>query len=188
MEKNKRAATGRDSEKYIVRFPEGMRASIAEAAKANNRSMNAEIVARLEISFAEPDAAKANERRKLELVHSYIEWCEGKGKDPYKSFVEFARIYAEDHDENELERVSSIPTVDPKYLSDLFSIWIVERPQRFPQLADRRVVAELPRFQGSIAEPDPLVIAEIEKRAAEWGCSKTQALIRMTIEEIAAKK
>lgn len=37
--------------KYIVRFPDGMRDQIAEAAKANNRTMNAEIVARLEKSF-----------------------------------------------------------------------------------------------------------------------------------------
>lgn len=38
-------------ERFIVRFPDGMRDRIAEAAKANNRSMNAEIVARLEDSF-----------------------------------------------------------------------------------------------------------------------------------------
>ncbi|MDR0216199.1 MAG: Arc family DNA-binding protein [Comamonas sp.] len=36
------------ADKYIVRFPDGMRDKIAEAAKANNRTMNAEIVARLE--------------------------------------------------------------------------------------------------------------------------------------------
>ncbi|PZP58300.1 MAG: hypothetical protein DI597_19400 [Pseudoxanthomonas spadix] len=38
-------------DKYVVRFPEGMRERIAEAAKANNRSMNAEIIGRLEASF-----------------------------------------------------------------------------------------------------------------------------------------
>lgn len=38
-------------DKYIVRFPEGMRSRIAEQAKNNGRSMNAEIVARLEKSF-----------------------------------------------------------------------------------------------------------------------------------------
>ena len=41
----------RDQDKFMVRMPEGMRERIAEAAKANNRSMNAEIVARLEESF-----------------------------------------------------------------------------------------------------------------------------------------
>lgn len=41
----------RDSDKYIVRFPDGMRARIAELAKANGRSMNSEIVARLQASM-----------------------------------------------------------------------------------------------------------------------------------------
>jgi hypothetical protein len=36
------------AEKFIVRFPPGVREQIAEAAKAKNRSMNAEIVSRLE--------------------------------------------------------------------------------------------------------------------------------------------
>lgn len=39
------------AEKYIVRFPDGMRDRIAEAAKQNNRSMNAEVVARLQTTF-----------------------------------------------------------------------------------------------------------------------------------------
>lgn len=34
-------------DQFVVRFPEGMRDEIAVAAKANGRSMNAEIVARL---------------------------------------------------------------------------------------------------------------------------------------------
>lgn len=38
-------------ERFIVRFPDGMRDRIADAAKANNRSMNSEIVARLQASF-----------------------------------------------------------------------------------------------------------------------------------------
>lgn len=41
-------------ERFIVRFPDGMRDRIAEAAKANNRSMNAEIVARLQSTFYDP--------------------------------------------------------------------------------------------------------------------------------------
>lgn len=47
----------RTAEQFVVRFPDGMRDLIAEAAKANNRSMNAEIVSRLQSSFgpAMPD-------------------------------------------------------------------------------------------------------------------------------------
>lgn len=38
-------------DKYIIRFPNGMRDHLKEAAKVNNRTLNAEIVARLERSF-----------------------------------------------------------------------------------------------------------------------------------------
>lgn len=54
-------------ERFIIRFPDGMRDRIKEAAEANNRSMNAEIVARLEGSFdpqtsTEPWSKEAVER------------------------------------------------------------------------------------------------------------------------------
>lgn len=39
------------ADKYLLRLPEGMREQLKDAAKQNNRSMNAEIVARLEQSF-----------------------------------------------------------------------------------------------------------------------------------------
>ena len=38
-------------ERFIVRFPDGMRDRISEVAKAGHRSMNAEIVARIRRSF-----------------------------------------------------------------------------------------------------------------------------------------
>ncbi|MEJ2802354.1 Arc family DNA-binding protein [Comamonadaceae bacterium PP-2] len=43
--------TGRDSDKFMLRFPDGMRDRIADSARAGSRSMNAEVVARLEASF-----------------------------------------------------------------------------------------------------------------------------------------
>lgn len=42
----------RKLDQYIVRFPDGMRDMIRDAAAKNNRSMNAEIIARLEQSFS----------------------------------------------------------------------------------------------------------------------------------------
>ena len=39
-------------DRFMLRLPDGMRGQIASAAKQNNRSMNAEIVRRLEASFA----------------------------------------------------------------------------------------------------------------------------------------
>lgn len=38
----------RKLDQYIVRFPDGMRGQLKKAAKENNRSLNAEIIARLE--------------------------------------------------------------------------------------------------------------------------------------------
>lgn len=43
----------REANKFIVRLPDGMRDRIAEAARANGRSMNAEIVHRLERTLSE---------------------------------------------------------------------------------------------------------------------------------------
>lgn len=72
MEQEKAKITTQAGEKYIVRFPEGMRDRIAEAAKASNRSMNAEIVERLQTSLSlesqvvEIKAAASAERSRTE--------------------------------------------------------------------------------------------------------------------------
>lgn len=41
-------------DKFVLRLPEGMRDKIGAAARANRRTMNAEIVQRLEASFSSP--------------------------------------------------------------------------------------------------------------------------------------
>lgn len=53
MENPDKKRPAKEADKYIVRLPDGMREKIAEAAKANNRSMNAEIVDRLQTSFSQ---------------------------------------------------------------------------------------------------------------------------------------
>ncbi len=47
------------AEKLLIRFPPGMREKIADAAQAAGRSMNAEVIARLEASL---DDATIDER------------------------------------------------------------------------------------------------------------------------------
>lgn len=54
-------ATGRDSDKIMLRVPDGMRDRIKAAADANNRTMNAEIVARLQQSFDTRDTDLAQD-------------------------------------------------------------------------------------------------------------------------------
>lgn len=57
----------RHADKYIVRFPDGMRDRLKEEAKANNRTLNAEIVARLEGSFA-VTAFPARDQQELDAM------------------------------------------------------------------------------------------------------------------------
>lgn len=54
---NKRTTpTSRDSDKFVLRMPDGMRETIAELARASGRSMNAEIIYRLQKTFDEEAA------------------------------------------------------------------------------------------------------------------------------------
>lgn len=56
----------KDYDKFVVRLPEGMREAIAERAKKNGRSMNAEIVQILEDSLEE-DTHNPDGLTKVEL-------------------------------------------------------------------------------------------------------------------------
>lgn len=60
----------RTAEQFVVRFPDGMRDRIAEVAKANNRSMNAEIVSRLQASLEINQSSGANLERSLKNVRN----------------------------------------------------------------------------------------------------------------------
>ncbi|WP_183440750.1 Arc family DNA-binding protein [Pseudoduganella violacea] len=63
-----------------------LRAHLESAAEHSGRSMNAEIVARLEQTFAPQKTSSVPERRKLELVAEYASWCDRHSRDVLKSF------------------------------------------------------------------------------------------------------
>ena len=76
MSEDLKPAVGRESDKFMLRLPEGMRDRIAELAKQNNRSMNAEIVARLEQTFTgqvdtQAITALAYRMAQLEIQHEF---------------------------------------------------------------------------------------------------------------------
>ena len=57
----------RTADKFVVRLPDGMRQKISQVAKGYHRSMNSEIVSRLESSLhAEPTLMTEEERAALE--------------------------------------------------------------------------------------------------------------------------
>lgn len=53
MMKKSTAPTGRSSDKFMLRLPDGMRDTISELAKASGRSMNAELVHRIQRTIDE---------------------------------------------------------------------------------------------------------------------------------------
>lgn len=48
----------REQDKFVVRLPEGLRPQIAAIARTNNRSMNGEIISRLQQSLAFEELAQ----------------------------------------------------------------------------------------------------------------------------------
>lgn len=63
----------RTAEQFVVRFPDGMRDKIADAAKSNNRSMNAEIIARLQESFQQPLISSDLQEFMINALKNYAE-------------------------------------------------------------------------------------------------------------------
>lgn len=57
---SKELPPSRTAEQFVVRFPAGMRDRIAGVAKVSGRSMNAEIISRLEASFTAQPAGSGN--------------------------------------------------------------------------------------------------------------------------------
>ncbi len=55
LQKQQPGISGNDVEKFVVRLPSGMRNQISVVAKTNRRSMNSEIIARLEDSLSRAD-------------------------------------------------------------------------------------------------------------------------------------
>ncbi|WBM43475.1 Arc family DNA-binding protein [Comamonas aquatica] len=60
------------ADKVLVRMPDGMRDRLKEVAKSNNRTLNAEIVARLEESFSTKASAPISAQQ-IELLVSSLE-------------------------------------------------------------------------------------------------------------------
>lgn len=72
MKSTEKPQPRQSEDKYVVRFPSGMRDRLKDAAAANGRSMNAEIVARLQQSFNIPPSDEALKAR-LEAAEKTIE-------------------------------------------------------------------------------------------------------------------
>ena len=74
-------------DKFVLRLPDGMRDRIKRAAEANNRSMNAEIVATLEREYPESTGVEL-----LQEILSEWERRGGEGMDDYQTRAFVARM------------------------------------------------------------------------------------------------
>ena len=77
MKSNTHLPPSRTAEQFVIRFPDGMRERIAELAKENGRSMNAEIIARLEKSFT---SELSSEIEKNEIKIKMLEIIDSKNQ------------------------------------------------------------------------------------------------------------
>lgn len=67
----------------MLRLPDGMRDRIADAAKANNRSMNAEIVSRLEETFGQTHIEEVRTTKTLmSMVDKIVDMLRANGWRP----------------------------------------------------------------------------------------------------------
>lgn len=78
--------SSRGSDQFVVRFPDGLRDRIKSAADENGRSMNSEIIERLESSFRESDEIPPMTSQQLRSVIETIEelgkYVKGEKKAP----------------------------------------------------------------------------------------------------------
>ena len=94
--------SSRTADKFVVRLPDGMRERVAEVARRNHRSMNSEIIARLDESMSsgqldtniDPNSMTIHERRLLESFRKL-----GAGKRKALMLL----CTADDSDEGETE-------------------------------------------------------------------------------------
>lgn len=64
--------SSRTADKFVVRLPDGMRERIAEVARVHHRSMNSEIIARMERTLLEDDAAEGVEPTTLTHIEDLV--------------------------------------------------------------------------------------------------------------------
>jgi hypothetical protein len=89
MTNAKKSQVGRESDKFMLRLPDGMRDRIAEVAKQNGRSMNAEIVARLQRSIEV--GTSLSQPRALDMMTMVAQITAEAAKVGIQVKIEFAR-------------------------------------------------------------------------------------------------
>ena len=105
MSNEKPTYPSRLAEQFVVRFPDGMRDRLKEAAHANGRSMNAEIIARLQLTFEQDPALglmTPNQRKAVLGSPEFVDLIESRLKEMVSESIadQFAKALQEVKERN----------------------------------------------------------------------------------------
>ena len=109
-------------DRFIVRLPDGMRDRIAEEAKSNSRSMNSEIIARLEASF---DAAPMPPGVSMALANALAEVAD----------------YANEHGVTPDEALSGLISAALSRDAAPVYFFVIDKEMKMPQIREMFAVA-----------------------------------------------
>ncbi len=125
MDKKPRATTSRDSDKYIVRFVDGLKERIEQSATSNNRSINAEINSRLQESFELAQRVRDMESEIADLQHD-LGYAEERAKIERTRWEEVTSINAQLRENAELASreatgIEAIPAILQRIEAEILS-------------------------------------------------------------------
>ena len=193
----------RSADQFVVRLPDGMRDLIAEAAKANNRSMNAEIVHRLDKSFE--GTGRVKERRIGELYVGFREWCKNHERDPTSAYHAFAAIYNKDQADETMGKIVGLDMVAPEFLSELHMTWGMQVPNQLRAMGldvgtrpadnwdNTKILAPIKSIQGTVSIDDAKIGRTLKNSIStllmqQFEHAVLNAIAHISDEEIAAIK
>lgn len=111
--------SSRTADKFVVRLPDGMRERIADVAKEHHRSMNSEIIARLEKSLGTPDIEEGT----VEVEAEGVLWNPSHGM-LVKTPDGIGAIQGVHYSDNTLVTVKIVVDGKSYPLSDIKPIWL----------------------------------------------------------------
>jgi hypothetical protein len=113
-----------------LRLPVTVYEQLRTAAEQAGRSLNAEIVHRLDLSLRAPRSSTMtdvpNERQKVELLLVFEEWLRSSkhSQDRKAASKEFCRLYnGADPDWEQVEPVHGVEEINPRFLRNLALAW-----------------------------------------------------------------
>ncbi|MBA4710556.1 Arc family DNA-binding protein [Aquitalea aquatica] len=189
--------------KTALRLPRDLHAQIQAAAAVSGRSMNAEIVHRLEKSFG--GTGRVKERRIGELYVGFREWCKNNERDPTSAYHAFAAIYNKDQADETMGKIADLDMIAPEFLSELHMTWGMQVPNQLraqgldvgTRQADdwdkSKIISPIEAIQEALPLEDPQSASALRRATStllmrQFEAAIFNAIAQISDEEIAAIK